>query len=133
MRVSVDIVVSDVNRAAEFYRRLGLDVGEPWERDGVAHHIGIPESGVDIGSREMTRRYNPNWPDASGVVVIFSVEERDAVDAKYDELTRAGYDGHLAPFDAFWGARYAIVDDPDGNHVGIMSPQDEAHSETSTL
>jgi uncharacterized glyoxalase superfamily protein PhnB len=27
-----------------------------------------------------------------------------------------------APFDAFWGARYAIVEDPDGIAVGLMSP-----------
>ena len=30
------------------------------------------------------------------------------------------------PFDAFWGARYAIVADPDGNDVGLMSPIDES-------
>jgi len=29
-----------------------------------------------------------------------------------------------APYDAFWGARYAIVEDPDGNAVGLMSPID---------
>jgi uncharacterized glyoxalase superfamily protein PhnB len=26
------------------------------------------------------------------------------------------------PWDAFWGARYAIVEDPDGIAVGLMSP-----------
>ena len=26
------------------------------------------------------------------------------------------------PHDAFWGARYAIVEDPDGIAVGLMSP-----------
>jgi hypothetical protein len=26
------------------------------------------------------------------------------------------------PYDAFWGARYAIVEDPDGIAVGLMSP-----------
>ncbi len=30
------------------------------------------------------------------------------------------------PYDAFWGARYAVVSDPDGNGVGIMSPPDPA-------
>ena len=30
------------------------------------------------------------------------------------------------PYDAFWGARYAVVSDPDGNAVGIMSPVDDA-------
>jgi uncharacterized glyoxalase superfamily protein PhnB len=28
--------------------------------------------------------------------------------------------------EAFWGACYAIVEDPDGNPVGIMSPADPA-------
>lgn len=27
--------------------------------------------------------------------------------------------------DAFWGARFAVVADPDGNEVGLMSPIDE--------
>ena len=42
----------------------------------------------------------------------------------YEELTGAGYAGHLPPFDAFWGARYAEVEDPDGNLLGFHSPQD---------
>ncbi|MQA25546.1 MAG: hypothetical protein GEU94_08745 [Micromonosporaceae bacterium] len=26
------------------------------------------------------------------------------------------------PYDAFWGSRYAIVIDPDGNEVGLKGP-----------
>ena len=26
------------------------------------------------------------------------------------------------PWDAFWGQRYAIVTDPDGNHVELFAP-----------
>lgn len=37
-----------------------------------------------------------------------------------------GYLGRQPPFDAFWGARYAIVADPDGNDVGLMSPVEES-------
>jgi len=47
---------------------------------------------------------------------------REAIDQRYAELTTAGYRGRQPPFDAFWGARYAIVADPDGNDVGLMSP-----------
>jgi uncharacterized glyoxalase superfamily protein PhnB len=36
----------------------------------------------------------------------------------------AGYRGLQLPFDAFWGARYAIVEDPDGIAIGLMSPID---------
>lgn len=128
MHVTVDIISADVKASAEFYRRLGLDIPEVWEDEGVAHHVDVRESGVDIDSRSITRGYNPRWPDASGVVLMFHVPTRDAVDEKFAELTGAGYPVHLAPFDAFWGARYAIIDDPDGIHVGIMSPQDREHA-----
>jgi hypothetical protein len=30
------------------------------------------------------------------------------------------------PFDAFWGARYAVVEDPNGIAVGLMSLIDPA-------
>jgi uncharacterized glyoxalase superfamily protein PhnB len=42
----------------------------------------------------------------------FSLPSRAAVDASCAELTAAGYEGRQPPFDAFWGARYAIVADP---------------------
>ena len=38
----------------------------------------------------------------------------------------APYRSHRAPEDAFWGARYSILEDPDGNSVGIMSAIDES-------
>ena len=49
---------------------------------------------------------------------------RNAVDDRYADLVGAGYPGLQPPYDAFWGARYAIVQDPDGNDVGLMSPSD---------
>jgi uncharacterized glyoxalase superfamily protein PhnB len=39
-------------------------------------------------------------------------------------MTSAGYLGLQPPFDAFWGARYAILEDPNGAAVGLMSPID---------
>jgi uncharacterized glyoxalase superfamily protein PhnB len=45
------------------------------------------------------------------------------VDALYDDLTHApATRGCSQPWDAFWGARYAMVEDPDGIAVGLMSP-----------
>ena len=75
----------------------------------------------------MTRSYFPGWsPDAgSSNTLIFSVPTRAEVDKLYGAMTSAGHTGCVAPFDAFWGARYAVIDDPDGNHVGIMSPMNE--------
>jgi catechol 2,3-dioxygenase-like lactoylglutathione lyase family enzyme len=64
-------------------------------------------------------------PGRAGCAVIgFKVLDRERVDELYSELTAFGYVGQQPPYDAFWGARYAIVEDPDGNPVGIMSPVD---------
>jgi uncharacterized glyoxalase superfamily protein PhnB len=126
----VDLTAADVMKTAEFYRMVGVDIPQEtvWHEHGTAHHVEAPlADGVVLGinSKELTARYDTSG--GRGSYLIFNVEERDGVDAKYAELTSAGYVGHLEPFDAFWGARYAVVDDPDGNHVGIMGPSDRPH------
>ena len=37
-------------------------------------------------------------------------------------MISAGYASAQPPYDTFWGARYAVIVDPDGTHVGLMSP-----------
>jgi uncharacterized glyoxalase superfamily protein PhnB len=64
-------------------------------------------------------------PGKSAVALQFTLESRRAVDDMYDRVTAAGHPGHLAPIDAFWGARYCEVTDPDGNVVGFHSPRQE--------
>ncbi len=68
----------------------------------------------------------PEGDSAGDVHVQLRLPSREAVDERYAELTSAGYAGRQPPFDAFWGARYAIVADPDGNDVGLMSPIEES-------
>ena len=134
----LDLVVSDVKATVEFYRLAGVDIPADavWEQDGAAHHVavGVPgEVQLGIDSRELTRGYDVAWPASSGTIIIFALTSREAVDEKFAQLTGAGYEAHMGPIDAFWGSRYAIVDDPDGNHVGFMSPQDREHKETPAL
>jgi uncharacterized glyoxalase superfamily protein PhnB len=43
------------------------------------------------------------------------------VDATYARLVAAGYEGHLEPWDAFWGMRYAVIHDPDGNGIDLFA------------
>jgi uncharacterized glyoxalase superfamily protein PhnB len=56
------------------------------------------------------------------VVIGFSVSTRTDVDDLFRDMTAARYHGPQEPMDAFWGARYAIIEDPDGVAVGLMSP-----------
>lgn len=44
------------------------------------------------------------------------------VDEAYAAVVAAGYEGELAPWDAVWGQRYAVVRDPDGNQVDLFAP-----------
>lgn len=130
---TISIVVSDMGKSLEFYRRLGVDIPEDsvWFKDGVGHHVTVKQPNgmnLDFDSAAMTKAYDPEWkPGIGGNAIIFHTSTREAVDELYGDMTSAGYAGHLAPFDAFWGARYAIINDPDGNHVGLMSPMDEKY------
>jgi Glyoxalase/Bleomycin resistance protein/Dioxygenase superfamily len=85
---------------------------------------------LELDSAAFARVWNQGWsasPDLLGRIVLgFNVAARDDVDRLYAELTGAGYAGLAPPYDAFWGARYAIVEDPNGVAVGVMSPIDPA-------
>jgi uncharacterized glyoxalase superfamily protein PhnB len=83
--------------------------------------------GFDLDSASFAKEWNAGWPGGPGVVLGFHVETRQAVDDLVAELAAAGASVQQEPWDAFWGARYAVVSDPDGNAVGIMSPADDAH------
>lgn len=72
-----------------------------------------------------TTRRGALWEEAVGALIGFSLPTREAVDQRYEELMAGGYQGRQPPYDAFWGARYAVVADPAGNDVGLMSPIDE--------
>jgi uncharacterized glyoxalase superfamily protein PhnB len=55
------------------------------------------------------------------VALAFLCPDPAGVDARYEELAALGF-GHRAPWDAFWGQRYASVKDPDGNQVDLFAP-----------
>ncbi len=76
---------------------------------------------LELDTGESASWWHAGWradPGSVAVVVCFALESREAVDATYADLTGAGHVGRQPPFDAFWGARYAIVADPDGTTSG---------------
>lgn len=64
--------------------------------------------------------------------VSLVVEDIGAALAFYRTLTGSGYLGRQEPYDAFFGARYAVVRDPAGNDDGLMSPIDQRRRFTPT-
>ena len=123
----IDIVVDDMAAAVTFYGLLGLEVQqtpEPW----VRHHRkvgGIGAVDIDLDTTAFASTWDGGWePGRTGVVFNFRTASRDDVDRLHAALTAAGHTSAQAPYDAFWGARYAVLIDPAGNHVGLMSESD---------
>jgi catechol 2,3-dioxygenase-like lactoylglutathione lyase family enzyme len=120
----VGVIVADMARAVEFYRRLGVAI--PERADGQAH-VEVRMSGLTFFLN--TRRSNATWDPAatepSGgyrIVLEFFLETREALDAKYEEMVGFGYEGHCAPYDVSADLRFAMVDDPDGNTILLSAP-----------
>ena len=124
----LNVIVADMAATLDFYQRLGIAVpGDP-----AAAHVQLKMPGgfsLELDTAESARLWHAGWranPASARVVLGVMLASRAAVDDRYAALTAAGYRGRQPPFDAFWGARYAIVADPDGNDVGLMSPVEES-------
>ncbi len=124
--IGVHLIVNDFAASVAFYRHLALD----WPEDSDAEHVEIDLGGgthLAISGASIAGMYDPGCrlpAGQSGAALQFQMADRDAVDQIYTALTHAGYHGHLPPTDAFWGSRYAEVDDPDGNIVGFHSQRE---------
>ena len=126
----INLVVRDMAAMVECYERLGVEIAptiEPWDR----HHRSFSTTSItegfdfDLDSPAFARQWDQGWPhDQAGPVFGFRLPSVEAVDETYHDLTSAGYIGQQEPYDGFMGARYAVVADPDGNSVGLMSPID---------
>lgn len=122
---AVGLVVSDMAASVAFYRRLGFPFPEGAEHE--PHAEAAPPGGVRLllDTEETVRSFHPEWrpPTGDGRAALALRCDRPAeVDAVYEDMVGAGYDGALKPWDAFWGQRYAVVRDPDGNGVDLFAP-----------
>lgn len=127
----LNLVANEFDRTVEFYRKLGIEITEaPPSPEGIRHaRAKLPDGFLlEIDNGTLARFYNAAWREAQErerVVIGFRLPARDEVDRRYNELLSSGYTGLQPPYDAFWGQRYAIVADPDGRDIGLMSPPDE--------
>lgn len=117
------LIASDMEATAAFYRRLGWNFPEVGEEPYVEVTLDTGLR-VSINSVEMMKSIDPEYTDPVGqrMGVAFLCDSPSEVDAKYAEMTGAGYRGHKEPWDAFWGQRYAQITDPDGNIVDLFAP-----------
>jgi catechol 2,3-dioxygenase-like lactoylglutathione lyase family enzyme len=121
----VGLVVADMARSLDFYRRLGFDLSP--SSDGEPHVEATVPGGLRIAwdTVDTIRSFDPDWMPPSGghgISLAFACDSPADVDETYRSLVADGYGGRREPWDAFWGQRYAIVLDPDGNSVDLFAP-----------
>jgi catechol 2,3-dioxygenase-like lactoylglutathione lyase family enzyme len=130
----INLVCGDLDASIAFYRKLGVEISDAgvWRTATGAHHAnatapsGHPAIHFDFDSTAFAQLWNAGWKgrtDLRGRVVVgFRVPTRSGIDDLFRDMTGAGYRGLQEPQDGFWGARYAIIEDPDGLAVCLMSP-----------
>jgi uncharacterized glyoxalase superfamily protein PhnB len=121
---AVGLIVSDMTRAIEFYRRLGLDFGAG--ADEVHAEWTTPGGLRVMLDSEASVMSFSDWQPPSGgsprTALAFLCDSPDDVDGLFEDLVAAGGRAHMQPFDAPWGQRYATVHDHDGNAVDLFAP-----------
>jgi predicted lactoylglutathione lyase len=118
----VVLLIEDLARSLAFYRRLGVEFPPDAEtKTDVQVPIG------DHHQMVLTTQFVRNDPDrhtpsgGSRIVLEFFVDNRAEVDAKFVELTEAGYRGRRPPWLTSFGAYMCMIDDPDDNTVLVTA------------
>ncbi|WHT17024.1 VOC family protein [Crossiella sp. CA-258035] len=120
----VEILVADMARSLAFYRELGLAL--PASADAEPHVEHELPGGLKLAwdTEATVASFTPDFTPPKGrgrISLAFQLDTPAEVDELHDRLTGLGHKSELTPFDAFWGQRYAVVEDPDGNGIDLFA------------
>lgn len=120
---AVGIISESPERSVKFFKILGVEIKQYADS---GHYEGMTSSGVRImlDSVDFMKAHEPNWKKAQGggITLCFKQESPQKVDELYEAFIGADFKGIKAPWNAFWGHRYACVSDPDGNQIDLFAP-----------
>jgi catechol 2,3-dioxygenase-like lactoylglutathione lyase family enzyme len=108
------LIVDDLHRSIEYYRKLGFTFGEPWEGFyAIGHLDGLELHLKEAPKNQDARRYrrdNEHLDAAAGV---------DGIEAFFNQCVANGVTilKPLAP--TAWGTKDFYVEDPDGNVISF--------------
>ena len=119
---AIGIVASDMALSISFYRLLGLEVPETPDEGHVDTFL---PNGVRLmlDTEDVVKSFRPDWSRATGnqLALAFECGSPAEVDETYERVVAAGFHGEKEPWDAFWGQRYAQLQDPDGVGVDLYA------------
>lgn len=117
---AIGIVSANLQRTRTFYMLLGVELP-----DGDDHIEATLPSGVRLmfDTEDVMRSFRPDWTRTTGntVALAFGCDSPAEVAELYARVVAAGFHGEKEPWDAFWGQRYAQLQDPDGTPVDLFA------------
>ena len=120
---AVSVSTTNMERSTEFYRALGFEF-EPFDEDAM-HVTSVDKEGsarLMIDDVQVIREIigeDPRPGNSSGFAIEFN--SAGEVDETAGRVAAAGFTVAKAPWDAFWGQRYAIVEDPEGYKIDLYA------------
>lgn len=134
------LVVRDMKRSLEFYRRLGLDIPDGSEGkthvqipmgNGLTFFLDSNPAVWDPGFASSAQQADTEQSDVSHSyrsILEFYLKTQAEVDRKYSELTSLGYQGLRAPYRVPIPMQFALIADPDGNTILLSGDIEEQES-----
>ena len=116
---NIGLASRDLARSVDFYERVGFVRAHQNER-GCTMIIGttklfiFPAGPQEASTRAITLVGNPVGIDHISLLV-------DDVDRSFAELSARGITFTSLPADQTWGARTAVLQDPDGNNLYLLA------------
>lgn len=120
---AVAVSSKDLKKTMEFYKLLGFEFSEIQE--GEAHVESINDRQtvrLMIDSTALMKDLLGQEPipgNHSSFAVQYDTPQE--VDAVTEKIKSAGFTISKEAWDAFWGQRYAVVEDPDGYKVDLYA------------
>lgn len=120
---AVGVSSTNIKETVAFYKLLGFTF--PKVKDGEDHmEADVQPGGIRlmIDSHKLLAEIlgeQPRPGNHSAFAILY--DSPAEVDAAAEKVKQAGHTVVTEPWDAFWGQRYAIVQDPDGYRVDLFA------------
>ncbi|HYF28778.1 MAG TPA: VOC family protein [Candidatus Paceibacterota bacterium] len=119
---AVEVTSTNIPKTIQFYSLLGFSFPE---YTGQQHVDAVTEAGGvrfmidDATMMQGILGYAPKPGNHASIAINCGTP--DQVDATVAAVKEAGFAIAKEPWDAFWGQRYAVVEDPDGYLVDLYA------------
>lgn len=120
---AVSVSSANTKKTVEFYSILGFDFSEcNLEEDHIEPKTPSGSARLMIDTKKFVKEMMGTEPISSNhSSFAIHYESSEEIDTIARNLKDNGFEVVKEPWDAFWGQRYCVVEDPDGYLVDLFT------------